>query len=249
MSETHGQTRWELESAGNGRGATPTTNNADFMLRHAAPGRIGLCAGADGISKLIRKAQAPLTDHGHRSLWSHAFLIGERRIDGQWWVIESDLDLRYKHVRLGVQENRLERYFDAEAFPNIAILDFGLDEARTRQVLHAALDLLAGQSHYSLTELAGTVLAMHSSRLRRRKNLLGKDGAVFCSAMVQHCYAAAGLHFHAGVDGKNIAPHDIDRSPLPHTSHRLIRDVGLSRLRRFAQATEEFLTTPIEDLL
>ncbi len=224
-------------------------SNAEFILKHAAPGRIGLCAGGDGISKLIRKAQAPLTDHGHRSLWSHAFLIGERRVDGHWWVIESDLDLRYKHVRLGVQENRIARYFDAEAFPNIAILDFGLDAAQTAQVQSAALDLLAGQSEYSLSELAGTVLAMHSSRLRRRKNLLGKDGAVFCSALVQHCYAAAGIHFHTGVECKNIAPHDIDESPLSHRSHRLIRDPGISSLRRFTQATVDLLNTPVDELL
>jgi hypothetical protein len=224
-------------------------SNAEFLLKHAAPGRIGLCGGSDNLSKLIRKAQSPLTEHGHRSLWSHAFLIGERRADGHWWVIESDLDLRYKHVRLGVQENRMARYFDAEAFPNIAVLDFGLDDTKTTQVQTAALDLLAGQSHYSLSELAGTVLAMHSSRLRRRKNLLGKDGAVFCSAMVQHCYAAAGVHFHPGVECKNIAPHDIDESPLPHRSHRLIRDPGISRLRRFAQATVDVLNTPVEELL
>lgn len=224
-------------------------SNAEFLLKHAAPGRIGLCGGSDNLSKLIRKAQSPLTEHGRRSLWSHAFLIGERRSDGHWWVIESDLDLRYKHVRLGVQENRLARYFDAEAFPNVAVLDFGLDDAKATQVQTAALDLLAGQSHYSLSELAGTVLAMHSSRLRRRKNLMGKEGAVFCSAMVQHCYAAAGVHFHPGVECKNIAPHDIDESPLPHRSHRLIRDPGLSRLRRLAEATVDVLNTPVEDLL
>jgi hypothetical protein len=224
-------------------------NNAEFLLKHAAPGRIGLCAGGDNISKLIRKAQAPLTEYGHRSLWSHAFLIGDQRIDGHWWVIESDLDLSYKHVRLGVQENRMARYFDAEAFPNIAILDFGLDSTQTAKIQTAALDLLAGQSHYSLIELAGTALAMHSSRLRRRKNLMGKDGAVFCSALVQHCYAAADIHFHPGVECKNIAPHDIDDSPLPHRSHRLIRDPGISRLRRFTQATVDVLNTPVEDFL
>ncbi len=222
--------------------------NREFLLKHAAPGRIGLCAGGDWLSKLIRKAQAPLTEYGHRSLWSHAFLIGEQRADGHWWVIESDLDLRYKHVRLGVQENRIGRYFDADAFPNIAIIDFGLDAMQINTVQRAALELLAGQSHYSLIELTGTALAMHSSRLRRRKNLMGKDGAVFCSALVQHCYAEAGLHFHTGVDGKNIAPQDIDESPLPHQSHRLIRDPGISSLRRFAQATETLLTTPVDEL-
>ena len=34
-----------------------SASNADFLLRHAAPGRIGLVAGGDAISDLIRKAQ------------------------------------------------------------------------------------------------------------------------------------------------------------------------------------------------
>ena len=211
-------------------------SNADFIEQHAAPGRIGLCGGRDWINKLIRKAQAPLTADGHRSLWSHAFVFSERRSDGQWWVIESDLDLRFKQVRLGVQENRAARYFDADAFPNLAILDFHLDAQQTRQVQVAALDLLSGLSSYSLRELAGTLLAMHSTRLRGRNNLLAQEGALYCSAMVQHCYSAAGVEFLPGVHGKNVAPHDIDESPVPHASHRLIRDLGISSMRRLARA-------------
>ena len=231
-----------------GTDAAGATGNAAFLLKHAAPGRIGLCAGGDGISKLIRKAQAPLTDDGHRSLWSHAFLFSERRSDGQWWVIESDLDVRYKQMRLGVQENRLSRYFDAEAFPNIAVLDFGLDDTQTRQVLTAGLDLLSGLTSYSLSELVGTMLAMYSTRLRRRENLLAKEGALYCSAMVQHCYAAAGVDLLPGVGGKNLAPHDLADSPLPHAAHRLIRDLGISSLRTLAQDAGDLLTTPIDEL-
>ena len=224
-------------------------SNEAFLQRHAAPGRIGLCAGGDWISKVIRKSQAPLTDDGHRSLWSHAFLFSEQRSDGQWWVIESDLDLRYKQMRLGVQENRLSRYYDADNFPNVAVLDFGLDEAQTRRVLTAALDLLSGLTSYSLGELVGTMLAMYSTRLRRRDNLLAKEGALYCSAMVQHCYTAAGIELLPGVSGKNIAPHDLADSPLPHTAHRILRDLGVSRLRRFAHQAEALLATPIDELL
>ena len=207
-------------------------SNADFIEQHAAPGRIGLCGGRDLINKLIRKAQAPLTADGHRSLWAHAFIFSERRSDGHWWVIESDLDIRYRQIRLGVQENRAARYFDVDAFPNLAILDFHLDDAQTRQVQVAALDLLSGLTSYSLRELAGTVLAMRSTRLRSRKNLLAQEDALYCSAMVQHCYSAAGIEFLPGVHSKNVSPHDIDESPLPHASHRLIRDLGISTLRR-----------------
>lgn len=221
------------------------TGNAAFFDRHAAPGRIGLCGGRDWINKLIRKAQAPLTSDCHRSLWSHAFLISERRVDGHWWVIESDLDLRYRQIRLGVQENRIDRYFDDAAFPNVAILDFGLDVAQTAQVQRAALDLLSGLGSYSLSELVGTLFAMHSRRLRRRENLLAKEGALYCSALVQHCYAAAGVELLPGVHGKNIAPHDIDDSPLPHQTHRLIRDLGVSTLREIGHDSSAWLRSTV----
>lgn len=204
------------------------SSNADFIEQHAAAGRIGLCGGRDFINKLIRKAQAPLTSDGHRSLWSHAFVFSERRVDGHWWVVESDLDLRYRQVRLGVQENRIDRYFDAEAFPNIAILDFGLDAAQTIKIQQRALHLLSGLSSYSLAELVGTLLSLHSRRLRQRDNLLSKEGAMYCSALVQDCYCVAGIDFQPGVHGKNIAPHDIETSPVPHETHRLIRDPGIS---------------------
>jgi hypothetical protein len=157
--------------------------------------------------------------------------------------------LRYRQIRLGVQENRADRYFDDELFPNLAILDFGLDQAQTRQVQIAGLDLLSGLSSYSLSELVGTLFAMHSTRLRKRDNLLAKEGALYCSAMVQHCYAAAGVEFIAGVHGKNIAPQDIYDSVLPHQTHSLIRDLGISSLRRFAHQAGELLNTPVEELL
>ena len=224
------------------------SSNAAFIRKHAAPGRVGLCGGRDWINKAIRKAQAPLTNDGHRSLWSHAFLFSEQRIDGHWWVLESDLDLRYRQIRLGVQENRADRYFDDEAFPNLAILDFGLDATQVKQVQIAGLDLLSGLSSYSLSELVGTLFAMHSTRLRKRDNLLAKEGALYCSAMVQHCYAPAGVEFIPGVHGKNIAPQDLYDSVLPHQTHSLIRDLGISSLRRLAHEANELLQTPIEDL-
>ncbi|MCD9086716.1 hypothetical protein [Stenotrophomonas sp. SY1] len=224
------------------------SRNAELIRRYAAPGCIGLCGTSDWIGKAIRKAQAPLTEDGHRSLWSHAFLFSEQRLDGHWWVLESDLDLRNRQLRLGAQENRADRYFDDEAFPNLAILDFGLDAEQTRKVQIAALDLLAGLSSYSLSELVGTLFAMHSTRLRRRSNLLSKEGALYCSAMVQHCYTAAGIDLMPGVHGKNVAPQDLYDSDLSHTTHSIIRDLGISSLRQLTHGTIELLNTPIEDL-
>ncbi|MBD9537353.1 hypothetical protein IB227_16005 [Stenotrophomonas sp. STM01] len=224
------------------------SRNAELIRKYARPGCIGLCGTSDWIGKAIRKAQAPLTEDGHRSLWSHAFLFSEQRLDGHWWVLESDLDLRNRQLRLGAQENRADRYFDDAAFPNLAILDFNLDAAQTRNVQVAALDLLAGLSSYSLSELVGTLFAMHSTRLRRRGNLLSREGALYCSAMVQHCYTAAGIDLMPGVHGKNVAPQDLYDSDLPHTTHSLIRDLGISSLRRLKHGTVELLNTPVEDL-
>lgn len=113
----------------------------------------------------------------------------------------------------------------------------------------AALDLLSGLSSYSLSELAGTLTAMYSRRLRRRRNLLERESALFCSALVKHCYLAAGIAFVAGVTGRNIAPHDIIQSVVPHGSHTLIRDLGISQLRQLGHEAAALLATPVEDLL
>jgi hypothetical protein len=216
-------------------------DNAGFLDRFAAPGRVGLCGGNDLINKGIRKLQYHVTADGHRSPWSHAFLCSGRRADNKNWVLESDLDLRHKQIRLGVQENRIDRYHDAECFPNLAILDFGLDQARTDAVLSSGLDLLAGLSHYSLRELLGTLLAMRHPTLRRRRNLLERENALYCSAMVQHCYSAAGIEFVPGVDRKNVTPHDISSCPQARTAYLLVRETGPSGLDRIRGSFERFI--------
>ena len=216
-------------------------SNADFLEQHALPGRVGLCGGVDLINKAIRKLQYHVTADGHRSPWSHAFLCSGRRVDGRHWVLESDLDLRHKQIRLGVQENRIDRYHDEESFPNLAILDFGLDEAQTQAVLSSGLDLLAGLSHYSLRELVGTLLAMRHTSLRRRRNLLESEGALYCSAMVQHCYSAAGIEFVPGVDRKNVTPHDIAACAHARAAHLLVRQRGPSSVRALRDRVGNFI--------
>jgi hypothetical protein len=211
-------------SAGTSTVVVEGVSNAEFFARHAAPGRIGLCGGSDIINRSIRELQFALTADGARSPWSHAFLCSGRRVDGRHWVLESDLDLRHKQIRLGAQENRIDRYHDDAAFPNVAILDFGLDEACTQKVLASGLDLLAGLSTYSLRELVGTLLAMQHAGLRRRRNLLEVEGALYCSALVQHCYASAGIEFAAGVDRKNVTPHDIGACGSARTVWKIVRE-------------------------
>ena len=38
-------------------------------------------------------------------------------------MIESDLQVHRKHIQLGVQENRISKYFDEELYTNLAVLD------------------------------------------------------------------------------------------------------------------------------
>ncbi|MGH8028725.1 MAG: hypothetical protein ACREO3_02200 [Arenimonas sp.] len=216
-------------------------SNAEFLERYAAPGRVGLCGGNDLINKGIRKLQYHLTADGHRSPWSHAFLCSGRRVDGRHWVLESDLDLAHKQIRLGVQENRIDRYHADVDFPNLAILDFGLDDTQTQAVLTSGLDLLSGLSHYSLRELLGTLLAMRHPGLRRRRNLLEREGALYCSAMVQHCYSAAGIEFVAGVDRKNVTPHDIGACGHARTAYLLVREAGPTGLDEIRGSFERFI--------
>jgi hypothetical protein len=206
----------------------PSPSNRDFLLAHAAHARIGLAGGSHPIDRTIRKAQRALTADAAGSAWSHAFLIGEQRSDDHWWVLESDLDVRHKQVRLGAQENRLSKYFDEAAWPNLAVLDFGLDAAQSTRVLSTALGLLANATRYSLREIVGTLFALGRPDLRSRENLLAREGSLYCSAFVQHCYASVGIEFVPGVSTKNTTPHDIAATALPHRAERLLRQFGAS---------------------
>lgn len=200
--------------------------NAEFIDAYAAPGRVGLAGGWTLIDRAIRRAQRHLNEDLEYSLWSHAFLFSGRRIDGQHWVLESDLEIHRRKVRLGVQENRAVKFSEDAGYQNLAILDFQLDDDGVRAVLTEGLDLMSGNSHYSLRELVGTLLAMVQPTLRGRENLLAREGALYCSAMVQACYARAGISFVDGVAMKNTTPRDIAATSVPHTAWVLARQRG-----------------------
>ena len=206
--------------------ATDPQTNAELYARWAKPGVVGLAGGAHFIDRTIRTVQRHWRRTQPRSLYSHAFICSGLRADGQHWVLESDLELRPKQIRLGVQENRASKYFDAHDWPNLALLDFGLDDAQTNQVLTSALDLLAGQTTYSLRELLGSLLALQRPSLRGRENLLAQEGALYCSAMVQHCFASVGISFADGVSIKNTTPEDIAASTVAHVRHAVLREDG-----------------------
>jgi len=164
--------------------------NAEFFDRYAGPGKIGLVGGPLFIDRLIKRAQRRLTDPQAPSRWAHAFVFQGKRMDGHHWLIESDLDIHRRHIRLGVQENRLTKYTNDQQVQSAAILDLELSPEQIRQVLSTALDEVAAHTRYSIRELAGTALAIRNPAWRSRENVLAQDRSYFCSAFVRHVFFA-----------------------------------------------------------
>jgi hypothetical protein len=213
---------------------TGLTNRA-FLETHAAPGRIGLAGGEALVNRLIRRAQRHVSDDAQWSRWSHAFLFGERRSDGHQWVIESDLEFHRKNIRLGVQENRAAKYHDEAEWRTLAVLDLGLDGAEAQRLIGEGLKLVAGRVRYSVRELLGTLIALRHPGLRGQANLLARDHALYCSAMVRHVFHRAGLDLTPGLEVKHTAPEDLARSPLIRTMYLLERETSPTKLERTRQ--------------
>jgi hypothetical protein len=165
-----------------------------------------------------------VNEAGKWGSWSHSFLFQGPRHDGHHWVIESDLDVHRKHIRLGVQENRISKYFDEGLYTTLAVLDFGLPEERVSVLLREGLELVAGRARYSLHELVGTLIALRHPGLRTRENLLARESSLYCSAFVQHLFRKAGIDLAPGVHDKNTTPEDISRTTVPHVTYLLKRE-------------------------
>ena len=208
-------------------------SNRQFLERYAAPGRIGLSGGLTFIDKTICRAERHLDACALWGYWSHAFLFEGLRPDGHHWVIESDLQIHHKHIQLGVQENRISKYFDDSLYTNLAVLDLRLTESQLACLLREGLDLVANRARYSVRELFGTLIALHHPKLRGRQNLLARKSSMYCSALVSHLFRRIGLDLVPGVDLKNTTPEDIARMALPHQCFLLQRERPRSKLREF----------------
>jgi hypothetical protein len=208
-------------------------SNESFLQQYAGPGRVGLSGGITLVDKAICRAQRHLYDRKKWGSWSHAFLFQGRRQDGQHWVIESDLQIHHKHIQLGVQENRISKYFDQALYSTLAVLDFGLTELQIASLLSEALELAANREKYSLRELLGTLIALKHPRLRGSDNLLAREKSLYCSAFVQYLFRKSGLDLAPGIDGKNTTPEDIACTPIPHLTWLLQRDAPPNKLQAF----------------
>lgn len=210
-------------------------SNREFLETYAQPGRIGLVGGETAIEKVIRRAERHIDEAKRWSRWSHVFVFGERRCDGHFWLIESDIHIARKHIRLGAQENRISKYFDESTFTSLAVLDFGLATGQVHALLSEGLELVAGRIRYSLRELMGALIALRKPALRGRENLLARDQSFYCSAFVQHLFAKIGIDLAPGVQDKNSTPEDIARTPVPHATYLLERPAAPKRPNRLKE--------------
>ena len=151
------------------------------------------------------------------------FCIVPKRHDGHWWIVESDLEFHRKQIKLGVQENRAEKYFDEKYFPNLAILDFNLNEMQQNAVLAEALNLVHSKTEYSIREVFGALYTILKKKSREEENVMARDNALFCSATVQHCYSKINMNLAEGIAVKQLAPEDIAVTKIPHKQYRLLR--------------------------
>ncbi len=205
-------------------------SNRGFLERHAQAGRVGLCGGATPVDLAIRRAQRHLDDASRWSDWSHVFLFEGVRADGHHWIIESDLQFHRKNIQLGLQENRVAKYFDEKTFPNLAVLDFGLGGEQVAVLLREGLELVANHERYSLRELVGTLIALRRPELRGRKNVLARERSLFCSEFVCRLFRKAGIDLAPGVGDKNTTPEDISRTPAPHVTYLLQRKAAAGKI-------------------
>jgi hypothetical protein len=207
-------------------------SNREFLERYAQPGHIGLSGGVTLIDKAICRAERHLDSDEKWGSWSHAFLFQGRRLDGHHWVIESDMQVQRRHIQLGLQENRISKYFDDKLYTTLAVLDFGLNESQVSVLLREGLELVATRARYSLRELVGTLIALRRPTLRSQSNVLARERSLYCSALVQHLFRKAGLDLAPGVDLKNTTPEDIARTSAPHVTYLLDREAPPGKLER-----------------
>jgi hypothetical protein len=223
-------------------------SNQEFLGRYARAGRVGLSGGITLIDKAIARAERHLDESGKWGSWSHAFLFQGARHDGHHWVIESDLQINRKHIKLGVQENRISKYFNEDLYTTLAVLDFGLTEEKVAALLSEGLELVASRARYSLRELVGTLVALRHAELRGQENLLARESSMYCSAFVRHLFRKTGIDLAPGVHGKNTTPEDISRTAVPHVTYLLQRQAPKNKLAELKTRLRRRVQSRIEKI-
>ena len=222
--------------------------NQEFLERYARAGRVGLTGGITLVDRAISRAQRHLDAAGASGLWTHSFIFQGARIDGHQWVIESDIQINRRHIRLGAQENRMSKYYQDDFYTTMAVLDFGLPEESITGLLTQGLDLVARRERYSVRELLGTLIALRNPELRAQENKFARDRSMFCSAFVRHLFQRAGIDLAPGIAGKNTTPEDISRTPAPHITYKLQREMPATKLAALKGRVGNRIRSRVEQL-
>ncbi len=194
-------------------------SNLEFMADHGKPGLVCLVGGTSAIDRGIRKAQRRITPDGKPSLWSHAFIFQGERADGRMWLFESDIDICHGQVRNGVQEHRIDKYGDAKDYPNVAVLDFGLDASAVDKLVRAGLDFISKSTKYAFGGILRTYVAMMTKKLDRAAE---KD-EIFCSAFVRSLVQHAGIDIVPAVAVHHTTPEHLAQTTVTHKRYELVR--------------------------
>jgi hypothetical protein len=200
--------------------AAEITDNVEFLSTWGRPGAIGLIGGGLPIDRAIRYVQKGLTGTGQPSLWSHALIFEGKRVDGQVWVIESDMDMRKGFARFGVQENRVDKYESAKHYPNVAVLDFGLSTKEAQTVLTLALDFVSQGTPYAVGGIFKTYAAILRKQFWKQKE---KD-STFCSSFVRTLYHAVQRDLSPGIAIRHTTIEHLAQTELPHRRKELVRE-------------------------
>ena len=166
----------------------------EFFNDHYVPGGICLVGANDTIGWLIRNGQTGITLDKKPSLWSHAFIYGDRRPDGRTdgniYIFESDLNINVSNWQVinGVQENRIVKWCE-DSVEHACVLGMNLSTNERGSLLNRALELAYDEEHlqYPVGELFGTIGAILFKKLTR-KNIFDDKYAVQCSTFVRMCY-------------------------------------------------------------
>ncbi len=195
-------------------------SNMEFLKKYAKAGCVGLFGGSSGVDKAIRIGQREMDDEAKPSLWSHVAVFEGERIDGELWLLESDIEVGKGQLRNGVQENRIEKYGNEKEWPNLGVLDLGLKDREIQRVVVAGLDLVAKRTKYDLHGILQTYWAMMRKTMDKGQD---KD-STFCSAFVRAVFKHAGIDLVPGVAVQHTLPEHVSRTPVPHTRYLLVRD-------------------------
>jgi len=197
-----------------------------FFNENYSPGRVCLIGADDFIGKLIRFGQSSITPDKKPSLWSHAFLMGEKRRDGRddgsIYIFESDLyaDTKSWQVYNGVQESRLLKWCK-DSIEHACVLGMDMTQEKQTALLTKALEFAYDEKHlrYPVGELFGTLLAYITRRFNK-KNIFDDKYAVQCATFVRMCYQYI---------EKDFLPEDID---LTHSSPETIHQSQIFSYRK-----------------